>query len=133
MSHQCTALVVGCMDFRLHDALHTWAADQYGSYDLVHLAGGARTVIDDATQPTLLRQIELSITLHGATTVVLVSHMDCGAYGGSAAFDHDDQKERDTYAADLAKAAAVVTEHFPSVTVVTALEELDGSVSIISA
>lgn len=112
------AVVIGCMDGRLDDA---WVNQHYPHHDRVRLAGGARTLIKTETQAVVLQQIALSVQLHGTTVVVLMNHEDCGAYGGSA-----------EYVDDLAKAAAIVQNSYPSLTVVTAIQSLNGDVDVIS-
>lgn len=132
MSHQCTALVLSCMDFRMHQPLHDWMSGEYQSFDVVHLAGGARTLLQAETAELIIGQIELSARLHGITTVVIVNHWDCGAYGGSDAFDHDKTKERDQYTKDLTAAADILRAKFSQLSIVPVLEKLDGSIEKIS-
>lgn len=133
MSHTCRALIISCMDFRLHHALHNWADQRYGEtgYDLVHLAGGAGALLRDDSQALVLKQVELSHRLHEIAEVVLVNHWDCGAYGGSQAFGHDEENERDTYCYDLEEASNLVRQRFPQISTVEALEHLNGSVEVV--
>lgn len=133
MSHTCQALVISCMDFRLHDALRQWADAKYGptGYDLVHLAGGAGACLKDDSQAVVLKQIELSQKLHSMTEVVLVNHWDCGAYGGSAAFNNDVDAERGQYDHDLQTVGTLIRERWPNLMTIEAIEQLDGNVEIL--
>lgn len=115
------------MDFRLHRQLHAHLEQQYGHFDVVHLAGGANNLLKPETVKLLLHQIRLSVKLHGSHTVVLVTHEDCGDYGGKQAFQHDDEQEQAQHRLDLAQAAVVVTTAFPDLKIVTFFERLDGS------
>lgn len=126
-THQCEAILIGCMDFRLHRQLHVHLERQYGHFDVVHLAGGANNLLKPGTVELMLHQIRLSVKLHHSHTVVLVTHEDCGDYGGKQAFEHDDEQEQTRHRLDLQQAAAVVTAAFPELKVVTFFERLDGS------
>ncbi|MDO8471856.1 MAG: hypothetical protein Q7S64_01725 [bacterium] len=126
-THQCNAILIACMDFRLHRQLHAHLEQQYGRFDVVHLAGGANNLLKPETVELMLHQIELSVKLHGSHTVVLVTHEDCGDYGGKPAFKHDDEQEVAQHRLDLQQAAAVVTAAFLELKVVTFFERLDGT------
>ena len=55
-------------------------------------------------------------------------HMDCGGYGGSAAFDNDHQKEWEHHVAELEKAAGFVRIKFPEIKEVECwLADFDGA------
>lgn len=133
MSHGCRALVISCIDYRLHHALHTWADKLYGptGYDLVHLAGGGGALLQEDTKAAVLKQVEISNRLHGISEVVLVNHLDCGAYGGSAAFQNDEAAERARHAADLGQASDLITAQFPDLKIMKMLETLGGDVEMI--
>ncbi|HUT21919.1 MAG TPA: carbonic anhydrase [Candidatus Bipolaricaulota bacterium] len=118
MSHNCKALLVCCMDFRFQTAIANFAKKKglEGQYDLFSIAGTQKTFIDEATQTTALKQVELSQKLHGSTDVYLIAHWDCGAYGGIKAFDSE-EKQKQTYFEDLEKAKSVILENFENLTV----------------
>lgn len=133
MSHGCRALVISCLDYRLHHALHDWADKRYGptGYDLVHLAGGGGALLQEDTKAAVLKQVEISHRLHSISEVVLVNHMDCGAYGGSAAFQNDETAERARYTTDLGQAANLITAQFPDLKIIKVIETLGGGVEMI--
>lgn len=105
--HTCRTIVVSDADYQLDD---TWARQEYGPHDRVRLAGGARALLEPATQAVLLNQIDISERLHASNTVVLLL-----PEGG----------------ADLTRLAAVVHRRFPRYTVVTATQTLTGPVDVI--
>lgn len=81
--HDCNAVVFTCIDFRLHPAVGLFLKRTYKSFDLVSIAGSVK-------KPRLMmEQIEISSRLHHVKKVVLTMHMDCGAWGGSKAFQND--------------------------------------------
>ena len=72
--------------------------------------------LDNDTQPTALKQLEISSRLHGIKRVILVAHQDCGAYGGSKAFASiDDEFKR--YNDDLNTTETLIKEKYPTLEV----------------
>lgn len=127
MSHKCKALIVTCMDFRFQSAL-VYFAKKLGlekNYDLFSIAGTQKTFIDQETQAVALKQVELSQKLHGMTDVYLIAHWDCGAYGGSKAFESD-EKQKTQYINDLDAAKKIILDKFSTVKVHKFLAHLDG-------
>jgi len=126
MAHKCKAILVVCMDFRFQKAIGEFAEDQslQGKYDLFSIAGTQKSFLDALTRKIALKQIELSKNLHGTSDVYLIAHWDCGAYGGSKAFESA-EAERNRYIGDLQKAKEIINENFASLTVHKYLANLD--------
>lgn len=83
------ACVVWCFDDRFYKLLKAFGKQQgWKNIDLVKVAGGAKALAGEPSpeRDFLLNQIKLSIKLHGTKRVVLMTHRDCGAYGGSKNF-----------------------------------------------
>jgi carbonic anhydrase len=89
------ACVVWCFDDRFYKLLKAFGKQEgFKNIDLVKVAGGAKALAGGATptgEPSperdfLLNQIKTSIRLHNTKRVVLMTHRDCGAYGGSKSF-----------------------------------------------
>lgn len=75
--HDCDAILVTCIDFRLQKFIEDWARKNLhpeGKYDRVAIAGGVQDV------DYVLKQVNTSIRLHNINTVLLVNHEECGAY-----------------------------------------------------
>src|SRR3989344_962177 len=75
--------------------------------DRVIIAGGAKVLaVAESTfdKKFVLGQITTSIRLHHTKHVILVTHSDCGAYGGLAAFGNDSVKELAAHARDQKRA-----------------------------
>lgn len=117
------------MDFRLHCDLHQRANEKFGptGYDLIHVAGGGRSFLDDDAAPYMLRQVGLAAKLHGTTEIVLVNHEDCGAYGGKVAFANDDE-EQQRHRADLRRAADIIHARYPDLKITRTFQFLNGSI-----
>lgn len=112
--HQCTAIVISCMDFRLRKHLRKWAIKNLdvGGYDRVAIAGGVQNlgVISD--------QVSLSKKLHDIHEVYLINHEDCGAYGADGAY----AKHKE----DLLFAKTILKHKFPKLSVIPLYLKLNG-------
>ena len=111
MSHTCNHLFVRCIDFRFQEAMDEWAKAQglTKDYDLVVLAGAQKSILDEDTAATAMKQVELSVKLHESNTVIIMAHQDCGAYGGSKSFANWEE-ERSQYVTDLGAAESKIKE-----------------------
>lgn len=120
-SHKCGSLVLHCMDFRLGRAIHKYMEDNglLGDSDLVSMAGAAKNLSspdESSDRDLVLRQIEISERLHGASRVILINHTDCGAYGGHQAFTSSEE-EIGKHKDELRNSKAIIEERFPDIKV----------------
>ena len=129
MGHTCNNIFIRCMDYRFQDEMDGWAKAQglENDYDLVVLAGAQKSILDYDTSATDMKQVELSKKLHESNTVILMAHQDCGAYGGSAAFENWEQ-EREKYIADLNAAEEKIVDRFPGTKFRKLILTFDGDV-----
>lgn len=73
----------------------------------------------------VMGQVEKSVKLHHAKIIILVQHVDCGAYGGSKALGS--REEQYAYqAAELAASEALLRRKFPEVRVEKYIADFDG-------
>lgn len=126
MPHTCRALVIHCLDFRFIQAIQNHLKEQglLGNADLVCAAGSAKNLLDPTSQPFLLRQIELSKKLHGIKEVHLINHLDCGAYGGAAAFP-EAAAELAAHAKDLQAATERIQQQHPELNVISWIAHIE--------
>ena len=133
--HTCRACVVACMDFRLHEPLAGFLAEQgldEDRADVIRVAGAAKNLArpaDPRDREFLLSQLRVSRDIHWSKQVYLVNHEDCGAYGPEVL--PDDEEELEVHRHDLAAARKVLEQELPGVVVVECLMRLDGSVDVI--
>lgn len=118
MAHNCSTVIVNCMDFRLVKTLQDWAKKQglEGDFDLVSLGGSAMNIVDVVRRDFMFKQLEISVGLHHAKRVILINHQDCGAYGGSEAFESA-EAEKAKHEEDLKRSKELVLTKFPDVKV----------------
>jgi hypothetical protein len=122
------AVIFWCFDDRFRALLEEFI--KFGSLkhvDVVDLDGGAKAFADDgsAEQALLLGRLGVSVRLHATKRVVLMVHVDCGAYGGSKAFASLED-ERTRLAGDLAKAEAFIKAKYPDLEVERYIADFDG-------
>lgn len=134
MAGLCEALVVTCMDYRLHrrgdgrDFLAGLVGSLGSDCDIISRAGAAQDLVrpDGGAGEQLLRDLRISVENHGVKTIYLVNHENCGAYGGMTFASRADELAQ--HWQDLDDAAETLRKTFPGVEVKTLLAELaDGS------
>jgi carbonic anhydrase len=109
--HTCEAVVVHCIDFRIQGKVNELMEQRFpGSFDRVAVAGGVKNL------EFVTEQVQLSVRLHEPKHIVLVQHEDCGAYGGSAAFENL-EAERAFQTSEIEKASQLIQQQFPSLEV----------------
>jgi len=128
MTHQCKNVLVACEDFRMVKNHVNWADHTLGdrNYDLVTAGGSQKAIVDETTRDSILKWIGIGVDLHKANMVVIIAHEDCGAYGGSSAFnDWDEEKAK--YVEDMNTAEGLIKTNF-SVEVKKFVMMLDGTI-----
>lgn len=137
MSHTCQSVVVHCIDFRFQKAINNYLQKQslLGDCDIVSIAGGARDLAHPSLVGTLsgndqtafvLAQVNTSKRLHDIKQIILINHSDCGAYGGSEAFDSE-RAEAAKHAADLKRAKELLEGAIPGIIVKGLLAKMDAA------
>lgn len=120
MTHkEKVSIVLSCIDYRFWPDALSLLEKKYGEFDLIELAGGSKNLASPSTEAdrtAVLESIKVSVELHGAKRIILTNHLDCGAYGGSKAFESTEE-EIDFHKLELEKAANIVKETFPELTI----------------
>ena len=111
--HTCEAVVLHCIDFRFRKSLYEFLMKRFPrGYDLISAAGSVKRLLQDGPDNNfVLEQLQTSDRLHSPQTIVLLQHEDCGAYGGSKAFQ-DFEVERAFQKQELQKAEDFLRNHF---------------------
>ncbi|MGB9196148.1 MAG: carbonic anhydrase [Terriglobales bacterium] len=124
------AAVLCCFDHRINRAVRKFLKKQgIENPDMIVVAGGAKTLAsprNDFEQDFILEQVRMSIRLHQAKRVLVMSHSDCATYGGLAHFKGDREVEAAHHRAELLRAAELVTTNFPGVSVEPYFVKFDG-------
>jgi len=97
--------------------------------DVVSVAGGGKILAspeEASDRAFVLREITASRHLHNTQRVLVMTHRDCGAYGGEMRFQGDEEEEFAFHTAEHAKARAVLTAAFPDIRVETYFVDTHG-------
>jgi carbonic anhydrase len=105
MAHTCDAIVVCCLDFRLQHFLRDWTDRHLKNkkFDLLCFSGSTKEL------RIILKEIEISVSLHQIKQAILIHHEDCGAYRA--------ESTPQRHARDLKKAKAEILRRWPDLTV----------------
>lgn len=114
----CENLVLMCMDFRFHRRLgDVLGFAGYRDFDVLALPGSSKSLCESASRGIILDSIAIAISVHGVKRVLIVDHVDCRAYGGSAACADSDAEVR-MHERALREAVLIVLERFPDLEVI---------------
>ncbi len=122
-------MVLHCMDFRLGSAIRN-ELERRGildDCDIVAIAGAGKTIVSsepESWHEATMSHIVLSKKLHGTKKLLIMNHTDCGAYGGRSAFG-DRVEENAQHKADMKKAAGIVADLHPDLTIELVLAQID--------
>lgn len=122
----CDTLVITCIDYRFAIANQDLVNNTLklkDNYDHISIPGSILNLVNPETQELVFSKFALSVRLHLIKRVVIISHKDCGGYGGSASFGSD-LSERETLCNDLRKARAFLIEKYPTLRIDLYLEFL---------
>jgi carbonic anhydrase len=119
------------MDFRLHEALANFFAEQKleaDGADVIRVGGAIKSLAqpkETRDREFLLEQLNVAYELHGVRQFYLINHEDCGAYGLEDVIDSPE--EFATHQEDLRVAKALVQDRFPDTEILTYFMKLSGT------
>jgi len=115
--HGVKHLVVSCIDYRFRDKIARWIRTNLKNQaDLVSVGGASKAFNDTASVAYLMSHLALARDLHGVTTIHLIDHIDCGAYGGSKQHANE-TAEKKFHRTELDRAAKAIKKKFPKLKV----------------
>lgn len=118
--HDCEEVVIRCIDFRniSNGAMTGFARDNLNGNlcDVISTAGPAKKLADRKKHKGIMDDLRIAVKIHHASHVFLLSHTDCGYYGGSSAFASP-AKEQRVLSKDLRKARLTILKTFPQLKV----------------
>jgi carbonic anhydrase len=121
--YQAAAFVLRCFDARFQHVFDAFIRHVGFEYvDVVSVAGGGKVLAspeEASDRAFVLREVATSRQLHHAPRVLVMTHQDCGAYGGDTRFQGDEEAEFAFHTAEHAKARAVLLTAFPNMRVET--------------
>ena len=113
--HHCEAVVLSCIDFRFWKETVEFIEKELGikTFDFPSLPGSAKAINESEDEKFVFGCISVPVELHHAEKIVIINHQDCGAYGGSAKWNGDDEAEQKFHEAELKKAKEKITVKYP--------------------
>ena len=134
-AHTAKALVITCMDFRLiDDAVYFLNGRGYNNnYDEIVLAGaslGYNQTKYECWKKTVDDHIGLARKLHHIKEVIVIDHMDCGAYKlfyGKTKLAR--KEEIELHRENFEKFEELITSTYPDLTVSCYLMDIDGKIT----
>jgi hypothetical protein len=123
------------MDFRLHDSLANFFAEQElvgAGADIIRVAGAIKSLAqpkESRDRDFLLEMLNVSYDLHGVRQFFLINHEDCGAYGLEDV--PDSEEELAIHREDLKAAKALVESRFPDVEVLSYFMWMNGKAELV--
>jgi carbonic anhydrase len=128
--YKCQAAVVWCFDNRFESVLRKLLRRlEIEFFDPIRIAGGTKYLASPEhayERDFVLEQIRLSMRLHQTESVILMLHSDCGAYGGTAAFDNNREKEIRHHCLELQRATSYLLSQIPELKVRPFFVDFDG-------
>jgi len=124
------AVVLCCFDERIRLAVNKFLQRQGIRHpDMIIVAGGAKTLASpesDFERDYILNLVRKSMHLHMTKRLFLMTHSDCGTYGGLSAFKGDPSAEMSHHQKELQRAAELVLATFPELKVDCFFVNFDG-------
>jgi hypothetical protein len=123
------------MDFRLHEALANFIAEQKldgDGADVIRVGGAIKSLSrpkEARDRAFLLEQLNVAYELHGVRQFYLINHEDCGAYGLEDVIDSPE--ELATHQEDLRVAKALIQDRFPDTEILTYFMRLSGIAEVV--
>ena len=116
MSHKAQALIQTCIDFRFRKPLNDFIENELNlhSVDIKTDGGGIKKIVEEGPiREWLFANYQIAFDLHGVDRLILINHQDCGAYGGSKAFNGEED-EIEKQSVHLRHAVSLIGAKFPN-------------------
>lgn len=121
MSHNCSTVLIKCIDFRLAGAYFEFL-DKLGltnDCDIISIAGACKPISspdNESERDFIFKQLDISVGLHSVKKVIITNHADCGAYGGAGKFSKRED-EKKMHADEMHDAEKRIKERYPQIEV----------------
>jgi hypothetical protein len=130
-NYRCDAAVVWCFDHRFHRGFEKFLKRAgFLILDPIKIAGGAKSLASpehESDKEFVIGQIQKSRRLHATNLAILMTHSDCGAYGGLAGgFGNDTKLEMERHERELKIAAESIQQNVPGMGVQAYFVDFEG-------
>ena len=116
--HEWDVLARSCIDGRFIKRTIDWIVEKRGEvFDFRTGVGSTKAIIDSLyDRGSFFDVVRTSVRLHNTKEVLIIDHIDCGAYGGSKSFKNEEE-ERNFHKQKLTEAAHIINQEFPKLKV----------------
>lgn len=104
--HKVKTVVVLCSDFRQNQQVIDHCQEKYGEFDTLSFPGACLPFLAEESSQVTSHWLTILRELHGNETVVVIDHLDCGAYKvtyanelAGAPVQHEDHLHRKNFVA----------------------------------
>ena len=120
MSHKIKFINIICTDPRIQKIYHDYLVENnlFGDYDTIEYENPILDFLDEKKLVKMIKRIKVYRQLHGADTIVLFDHFDCGAYKVGGYKFVNFKKEQQIHQQNNQQAVQVIKENFPDMEVV---------------
>jgi carbonic anhydrase len=123
---QTDNIVLTCMDHRYQEAIREILMAKHNinidHVDRLAIGGASAAIVDGSMMPS----IHIAVEKHKAKNLYIFDHIDCGGFGGQAAFDNDVDKEAQAHFESIDRAKEAVHKVLPEIVIVSYVVGLDG-------
>lgn len=134
--HECRNLVIRCMDFRFSpytkELLDKMFADEggFGDYDSPGVGGGgSKSIIDEESRAVVFSALNIAEQKHYIKRIVVIDHIDCGAYGGSSQFETPEE-EAEFHTLKLEAAGKILKTQYPQLEIILLYQDWESIIII---
>ena len=115
MSHQAKFIHIICTDPRIQKIYHDYLVTNnlFGKFDTIEYENPMLDFLNAEKLEEMIKRIKLYVKLHGADTIVLFDHFDCGAYKEHGYNFSDEEDEYQTHLENNSQILAVLKERLP--------------------
>ncbi len=119
MSHQVKFIHIICTDPRIQKIYHNYLRKNklLGNYDTIQYENPILAFIGKEERGGIIERIKAYRELHGANTIVLFDHFDCGAYKLHGYQFNNFEDELRIHRQNNQQAVQVIKENFPDMNV----------------
>jgi hypothetical protein len=115
MSHQAKFIHIICTDPRIQKIYHDYliANNLFGRFDTIEYENPMLDFLKPEKLEEIIKRIKLYVKLHGADTIVLFDHFDCGAYKEHGYNFSNEQDEYQAHLENNSQILSVLEERLP--------------------
>ncbi len=120
MSHKIKFINIICTDPRIQKIYHDYLVENnlFGNYDTIEYENPILDFLDQDKLAKIIERIKIYRQLHGADTLVLFDHFDCGAYKVSGYKFIDEKDEQQVHQGNNNKVIEAIKRDLPDMEVI---------------